>query len=54
MHWTRAVIPPILMQCALQTAKLLFNDAAIMEETLLDEVVQRAYKETERKLSLWY
>ena len=39
---------------ALQTAELLFTDAAIVEETLLDEVIQRAYKDTEKKLPLWY
>lgn len=39
---------------ALQTAELLFTDAAITEETLLDEVVQRAYKDTEKKLPLWH
>ena len=39
---------------ALQTAERLFNDAAIVEETLLDEVPQRAYKDTEKKLPLWY
>ena len=39
---------------ALQTAKLLFTDAAIVEETLLGEVPQRAYKDTEKKLPLWY
>ena len=39
---------------ALQTAKLLFTDAAIAEETLLDEVPQRAYKDTEKKLPLWH
>ena len=39
---------------ALQTAKLLFTDAAIVKETLLNEVVQRAYKDTEKKLPLWY
>lgn len=39
---------------AMQTAELLFNDAAITEETLLDEVVQRSYKDTEKKLPLWY
>lgn len=39
---------------ALQTAELLFTDAAIAEETLLDEVVQRAYKDTEKKLPLWH
>ena len=39
---------------ALQTAELLFTDAAITEETLLDEVPQRAYKDTEKKLPLWH
>ena len=39
---------------ALQTAELLFTDAAIVEETLLGEVPQRAYKDTEKKLPLWY
>lgn len=39
---------------AMQTAELLFNDAAITEETLLDEVVQRSFKDTEKKLPLWH
>ena len=39
---------------ALQTAKLLFIDPAIVEETLLDEVPQRAYRDTEKKLPLWH
>ena len=39
---------------ALQTAELLFTDAAITEETLLDEVLQCAYKDTEKKLPLWH
>ena len=39
---------------ASQTAKLLFTDAAIVEETLLDEVPQRSYKDTEKKLPLWH
>lgn len=36
-----------------QTAELLFSDADIIEEPLLDEVPQRSYKDTEKELSLW-
>lgn len=39
---------------ALQTAELLFNDAAVVEEALLDEVPQRSHKDTDKKLPLWY
>lgn len=38
---------------ATQTAEQLFSDAAIVKEELLDEVPQRAYKDTEKKLPLW-
>lgn len=41
-------------KAARQTAELLFTDAAIAEEPLLDEVVQRPYKDTEKELPLWY
>lgn len=37
---------------AVQTAKLLFTDADIVEESLLDEVPQRSYKDTEKELPL--
>ena len=36
-----------------QTAELLFNDADIIEEPLLEEVPQRSYKDTEKELPLW-
>ena len=39
---------------AVQTAELLFTDATIVEEPLLNEVKQHAYKDTEKKLSLWH
>lgn len=38
---------------ALQTAEHLFTDAEIVTEELLNEVPQRAYKETEKELPLW-
>ena len=37
---------------AVQTAKLLFADANIIEEPLLDEVPRRSYKDTEKELPL--
>ena len=37
-----------------QTAELLFTDAEIVEEVLLDEVPQRSYKDTDKKLPFWY
>lgn len=40
------------VKCALQTARLLFTDAEIVVEELLNEVPQRAYKDTEKKLPL--
>lgn len=39
---------------AKRTAKILFTDAEIKEESLLDEVPQRSYKDTDKKLPLWY
>ena len=39
---------------AVQTAELLFTDADIIEEPLLDEMPQRSYKDTEKKLPLWH
>lgn len=39
---------------AKQTAELLFTDAEIVEEVLLDEVPQRSCKDTDKKLPLWY
>ena len=38
---------------AVQTAELLFTDADIIEEPLLDEVPQRSYKDTKKELPLW-
>ena len=38
---------------AYQTAQLLFTDADIIEEPLLDEMPQRSYKDTEKELPLW-
>lgn len=38
---------------AVRTAELLFTDADIIEEPLLDEVPQRSYQDTEKELSLW-
>lgn len=38
---------------AVLTAELLFTDAEIIEEPLLNEVPVRAYKDTEKKLPLW-
>lgn len=35
------------------TAELLFTDADIIEEPLLDEVPQRPYKDTKKELPLW-
>ena len=37
---------------AAQTAELIFTDANIIEEPLLDEVLQRSYKDTEKELPL--
>lgn len=39
---------------ARQTAELLFTDANIIEEPLLNEALQRSYKDTEKELPLWY
>lgn len=39
---------------ASQTAELLFTDAAIVEEALLDEVPMRSYKDTDKKHPLWF
>lgn len=38
---------------AVRTAELLFADAEMIEEPLLNEVPVRAYKDTEKKLPLW-
>ena len=37
-----------------QTANLIFSDANIIKEPLLDEVPLRSYKDTEKELPLWY
>lgn len=42
------------VKSASQTAELLFTDAAITEESLLDEVPQRSCKDTDKKLPLRY
>ena len=39
---------------AVQTADLIFTDADIIKEPLLDEVPLRSYKDTEKELPLWY